>query len=45
MMFTNIITFSHGNNTTHINVLCVEKIQSFSVKPGGMHTNHQALEG
>jgi len=45
MLYREIVAVCSQIRTEHINTLCGQNVESLSVKPGGTHGNHSALEG
>jgi hypothetical protein len=45
MLYWEIIAVCSEIHTKHINTLCWQKVEFFSVKPGGINNNHWTLNG
>jgi hypothetical protein len=45
MLYSEIIVVCSEIHTKHINTLCGQNVEFVSVKHGGTHSNHWALEG
>ena len=44
MLYREIIAVCSEIHIKHINTLCGQNVEFFSVKPGGIYSNHRALE-
>jgi hypothetical protein len=44
MLYREIIAVFSEIRTKHINTLCGQKVELLNVKPGGIYSNHWALE-
>jgi len=44
MWYRETIALYSEIHTKHINALCMQNVQLFKVKPGGMYSNHSALK-
>ena len=45
MLYREIIAVCSQIHTKHINTLCGQNVEFFNVKPGGIDSNHWALNG
>lgn len=45
MLHREIIAVYCNNRTKYINTFCEQNAETFNVKPGGTHINHQGLRG
>jgi len=45
MVYREIIAVCSEIQTKHINSLCGQNVELFSVKPGGTYSNHWAVKG
>jgi len=44
MLYREIIAVCSQIHTKHINTLCGQNVELFTVKPGGTYSNHRAFE-
>jgi hypothetical protein len=45
MLYREIIAVCDYIHIKHINTICEQKVQLFTVKPGGKYSNYWALQG
>ena len=45
MLYREIITVVSQIHTKHINILCVQTVTLWNVKPSGTYSDHRAIKG